>query len=351
MDVAPDMTRAMKTFRGVSRYGTAVGRVMVHEGSLLDWQRVDRLLESDFDGSIAVLADTDYAPYLLEAKTASEVEEGLLSFLGDQYRLLDEMSPDGFLSDFMHLKYDFHNTVAVLRRAHGDGEATSLLPGLGSLDTERIEASAESRGSGNLPAYWEEVVASLKALLLGGAGPQEVDTAAERAYLERRLALASAEKSRFLVDYARASIDLANLKVLLRGRALGKNGGYYESAMAGGGRMSRSELAGLASESYESLSSRLLVTRYGRVLEEVLSPEDRIVRLTTLDRESEEFLLEKLAGMKRMAIGPERIIRYALLREDEVAMLRVILFSKLYGVSTGAVARRLNPSFLSGGTQ
>lgn len=351
MHVEPDMSRAMKSCREVPRYGTAVGRVMMHEGTLLDWQRVDRLLESDFRQSIDVLADTVYAPYLLEARTASDVEEGLLSFLGHQYGLLDEIVSEGFMSEFIHLKYDFHNAVTVLRRVDGDGGERGLLPGLGFLDAQRLEASAESRGAGNLPGYWEDVLADLRALIGKGAGPQEIDTAAERMYLERRLALATAEKSPSLVDYARACIDLSNLKVLLRGRALGKESGYYESALASGGRISRSELAGLAPESFESLSSRLLVTRYGRVMEAVLSTEDKTVRLTAFDRESEEYLLEKLAGMKRISIGPERVVRYALLREDEVAMLRVILFSKLYGVSTGAAARRLNPAYLGGGAQ
>ncbi len=350
MDIEPDMTRAMKTFNRVPRYGTAVGRIMMHEATMLNWQRIERLIESRFEDCITVLIDTEYGPFLEGATVAAEVEAGLMAFLKSQYELLDAICAGTFVPDFMHLKYDFHNIKVFLKLSRGESGAEPMLSGLGSLDTERLASAVEGEG-GTLGPYWEGLIRDLKEESDAIDGPGAVDTVADRVFLEKRLAIAGKEKSRLLVDFSRAAIDVANLKTLLRGRVLGKPPEYFADALAAGGRLDRSELVGLAGDPPDRFSARLLATRYGGMLEEVLHSEDRQVRLTSLDRDSDEFLLEKLAGMRRMALGPERIVMYMLKRENEVTLLRVVLMGKLHGVSAPVIERRLSSTYTRGGVQ
>lgn len=349
MEVEPDMARAMKTFSKLPRYGTAVGRIMMHEATLLNWQRVERLIESSFNDCLTVLLDTEYGPYLEKATRAREVEEGLLAFLADQYALLDRICEGTFVAGFMHLKYDFHNIKVLLKGRYGDIPVEGMLSGLGEIDTERLAAAVEQGGAGNLPGYWKGLLETLRKVVDRGDGPQAVDTLADREFLERRLWIARGEKSRLLVDFSRAAIDVANLKVLLRGRGLDKGPDYYREALASGGRLDSGELADLAAEPFERLSGRLLATRYGRMLEHVLGSEEKTVRLTSLDRDSDDYLLEKLGFMSRMALGPERIVKYMLTREDEVTLLRITLMGKLHGISSEVLERRIRPSLVRGG--
>lgn len=339
----------MKSFRKVPRYGMAVGRVMVHEATFLNWQRVERLLESRFDDCITVLLDTEYGPFMENAAVARDVEEGLLAFLKGQYALLDDICAGTFVPGFMHLKYDLHNIKVLLKSSRGETPVDEMLTGLGELDSDRVAMSVEQSGAGNLGAYWERLLSSLQEAVGRMSWPGSVDTAADRVFFERRLEIARSEKSRLLVDFSRAAIDVANLKVLLRGRALEKGPEYYEAAFASGGRLDRLELVGLAGDQPEKLFSRLLSTRYGRMLEHVLQSEERKVRLTSLDRDSDEFLLEKLAGMNRMSIGPERIVRYILKRENEVTLLRITLMGKLHGLPPQVIERRLSSTYARGG--
>jgi V/A-type H+/Na+-transporting ATPase subunit C len=350
MDIEPDMTRAMKTFNRVPRYGTAVGRIMMHEATLLNWQRIERLIESGFADCITVLLDTEYGPFLEGATVAAEVERALMSFLVAQYELLDSICVGTYVPDFMHLKYDFHNIKVLVKLGRGETRVEGLLSGLGSLDTDRLAHSVQG-GGGNLGAFWEGLIAGLKREIDLFEGPEAVDTVADRVFLERRLAIAQKEKSRLLVDFSRAAIDVANLKILLRGRVLGKHAEYYSAALASGGRLDRGELAGLAGDPQDRFSARLLATKYYRMLEDMLHSEDRTVRLTSLDRDTDGFLLEKLAGMRRMALGPERIVRYMLMRENEVTLLRVVLMGKLHGVSAPVIERRLSSTYARGGVQ
>jgi V/A-type H+-transporting ATPase subunit C len=348
MDVEPDLTRAMKTFRRVPKYGHAVGRVMVHESTLLNRQRMERLLEFPFEESLAVLMETEYGRYLEGAKVASDVEEGLLEFLRDQYGLLDDICKGTFVPRFMRLKYDFHNLKVLLKRRYTDGAVEDLFSGLGSIDVHRMKESFEASHAGDLPPEWEKLMLTLKEALQPGGNPQEVDSTVDRLFLEERLAVAKRERSRFLVDFSRACIDVANLKIILRGRMLEKEKGYYDAALASGGRLDRRELIQLALDTQERLTARLLATRYGRMLEDVLKTDSEEAGLTSLDRGFEEYLLEKLSGMKRMALGPERIIRYIITRENEVALLRITLMGKLHGLAPRVIQERLSPAFLKG---
>ncbi len=344
MEVDPYMTRAMKTFFKVPRYGTACGRVMMKEATLLNWQRVERILESGFDEALGVLLETESGKYLAGAKVAADVENGLMNFLIEEYRFLDEICSGTLVSAFLHLKYDFHNMKVLFKEeitgmAHDEG---ILLGELGTVDTEEMRLSVSRHRRGYLPALLEESIETIRTGLdKRGNDPQMVDTIADRLFLEARLKLAVLEKSRFLVNFATSALDLANLKVLLRGVALGKERSFYEEAFATGGKIPRHTLMELSSESPERISARLLTTRYGRMLSPVLDVADKRVRLTTLDKQSDEYIMEQCARMSRVAIGPERIVRYILRRENEVVLLRIILMGKLHGLTPEAIEERI----------
>ena len=349
MDVEPDMAKAMKSFMRVPRYGQAVGRVMVREARVLNWQRIERVIEADYEGAVNVLLETDFGPYLERAGVAREIEEGLRDFLRDQYAFLDQVCAGTRVAEFMHLKYDFHNMKVLLKQMFFGASEDKMLSGLGSIDTGRMAGSLEQKRSGNLPPYWEDLLERLKGRVAKGGGPQKVDTLADREFLERRLWIARAEKSKFLVDFSRAAIDVANLRLLLRARELDKSASYFEEALAEGGRLPRRDMLDLAGQPTDRLSARLLVGRYGRMLEAVFGGDEKRVRLTSLDRDSDEYLLEKIARMKRISIGPERIVSYMIKRENEATLLRIILMGKLHGLSARAIEKRVSPIYLMGG--
>lgn len=342
MEVQADMTRALKTFRKVPRYGHAVGRIMVREAALLDWQRTERLVGSDYDDCLEVLRETSFGPYMEDATVSDEIERGLQRFLVDEYDFIDEICRGSNVAEFLHVKYDFHNLRVILKRKYFDGSAERMLSELGQLDVDAMAESADRRQYGELPVYWENLIERLKGELEEGAeDPGFIDTIIDRSYLERRLELARAEKTRFLVNYARAAIDVANLGVILRGREFGKDREYYQQALAEGGRLDKSRLVDLSGDPFDRMAGKLLSTQYGDMLEEALKSEEKGVRLTSLDRHSDEYLLEKLGTLGRIRVGPERIVRYMLTRENEVVLLRILLMGKLHKLSAAAIEERI----------
>lgn len=343
MDIEPDMVRAMKTFRKVPRYGTAVGRVMVKEAGLINWQRLERLIDADYNEALMILNETSYGSYLEGAEVAGDLEDGLARYLVDEYRFIDEVCEGTFVSGFLRCRYDFHNIKVAFKEQYFGGTGEAMTPGLGSLDVDAVRRSVEKRRAGHLSMFWESVIARMKNIMeTGDRDPQLVDIVADRLYLEHRLELAKADRSRPLVSFSRAEIDAANIRVLLRGKAMGKGAGYFELAFADGGRLGRNRLIGLAGESNERIMAGLDGSPYGSMVAGMAGAEEKGARFTSLDKAYEGFLFEKIGSSARVAIGPERIVRYMLSRESDVATLRIVLMGKLHGLRPVDIEKRLS---------
>lgn len=341
-------SRIPRSFSKPSRYGNAAGRIMVHESTLLKREQIGRMTQMDFAGAMRVLMETVYGSYLQGAQLSHEVEEGLMRFLADEYSFLDEISRGTLVARFMHLKYDFHNLRALLKRHYfADGDAGATLEALGTVPlTDMLDAIEGRRPTRPLPDQIQRVIEIVGAATGDEPDPQRIDSIVDREFLEERLEIAEEEGSQLLVAFCQASIDLANLRIVLRGHRLDKGPGFYEEALARGGQLSRGRLAAMAVEPFETVTDRLLESRYGRMLEPSLTRSEGRIRLTTLDRESDEYLLEQVRLFRQVSVGPERIVKYMLTRENEVAMLRVILMGKLHGLTPEAITRRMPAAYL-----
>jgi V/A-type H+/Na+-transporting ATPase subunit C len=342
------MARLERLFGKPSKYGHGVGRIMVHEATMLNWQQVQRMVESDLEEALGVSTETVYGPYLAGAGSAKEVEDGLERFLADEYKFMDEVCAGTLVARFMHLKYDFHNLRVILKNHYfGDAAGDELLSRLGTISIERLNETIEQPAAHNLPDYVEGVLAVARSEMANNpSDPQRLDSLVDRAYLKERLRIAIEEGSSLLVDFCRATIDIANLRILLRGLNLSKAQEFYSEALAEGGRFPRGNLIMLAGQPWENVVDRLLESRYGHMLSSVLERGEGKVRLTSLDRASEEYLLEKLRGFSRVSVGPERIVRFMLSRENEVALLRIIFLGKLHALTPAAIEAQIPSDYL-----
>lgn len=345
--VGSDIPYYPRYFSKTGRYGYAVGRIMVREATLLNRQQVGRLVGLDFRGAIDVTLETVYGPYLRGVSLSHEIDDGLMRFLVQEYAFMDEICAGTLVAHFMHMKYDFHNLRVILKRHYfADAQGDNLIPGLGSIPAEdMLKAAQGEKPTGVLPAYIGNVIAAAGLWTAAQNDPQLLDTLVDRSFLERRLAVADEERSRPLRDFCAASIDVANVKVMLRGFNRGKDREFYEAALAEGGRIPRPKLLSLAGEPFEVVADKFLASRYGRMLEAAV-PADGRIRLTSLDKESDEYLFEQVKGLSKISMGPERIVRFMLTRESEVVMLRIIFMGKIHGLTPESIQGRIPEAYL-----
>lgn len=340
--------RLERTFNKVTRYGTAVGRVMVRESTLLSRQEIDRMLYPAYEEALSVAFDTVYGPYLENAVDVADVESGLARSLSDQYAFLDDAARGTGVMIFMHMKYDFHNLRVIAKRLYLDGrDETGLFANLGLVPVEALDEAVRGAATPAVPGYLRKAAVDLRIAARNETPDSQVlDSVIDRSFLEERLAVAIGEGSAPLRKYCRAAIDVANIMVLVRGLELGKVHSFFEAALIEGGAIARGDFLALAGGSPESAASKLASTRYGRLISSAIGKEGERVKLTLLDRATDDYLMEKVAGFSSVSVGPERIVRYMAMRENEVAALRIIFMGKLNGLSADALESRLGMDYL-----
>jgi V/A-type H+/Na+-transporting ATPase subunit C len=339
--LAVDLKR-IKPFHNTTRYGYAVGRIRVLEMQLLSAHRLERLIEADFDGALNILDEVAMGDYLAKARLAGDVDTGLTAFLRSVYSTLREALPkDSFLMDFFLCRYDFHNLKALIKAGMEGKEPQALLEGLGTIDTGTLKKGIENPEL--LPPPYKETAQRFVELKVP---PQELDTIIDQHYLAYRLFTAKREKSPFIVDFARASIDLANLKTVIRGRNLGKSREFLEEILVEGGFIKAGFFLDLYGDPPEIMMKKLEATNYHAKLLELSEDKSEVYRLTDFDRRSDDYLMEIVRGTKRVAVGAEPIFAYIRARENEVMLVRMILMAKLHKIAPADIEKMMRKLYI-----
>lgn len=333
--------KRIRPFNDVTRYGHAVGRIRVLETQMLNSQRLERLVEADFEGALNILDEIAMGDYLEGARLARDVDADLTAFLLHVYTSLEEALPRGsIIMDFFLCRYDFHNLKALLKARMEEKEPQGMLEGLGTVGLEALRKGVENPAE--LPSPYREAMEEVAEL----TSPQELDTLVEKHFLAYRLFLARREDSPFIIDFARASIDLANLKLVIRARLLSKERDFLEAVIVRGGFVPAVNLLDLYGDPPEMMAKKLEANPYYSRLLEIAESEDRVVRLTDFDRKSDDQLMDMVRGMKRISVGVEPIFAYLRARENEVLVVRTILISKLHNIPPGAIEKALRKLYI-----
>ena len=334
--------RRIRPFHDTTRYGYAVGRIRVLEMQMLNAQRMERLIDADFDGALYILAEMAMGDYLEGARTTKDVDKGLTAFLRDVYTSVAESLPkDSFIMDFFLCRYDFHNLKALLKARMEGGEPQGLLEGMGLQGIDILIKGLDSPGA--LPSPYKETV---EGLVEKEATPQELDTLVEKHYLDYRLFLARREDSPYIIDFARTSIDLANLKLVIRARLLSKEREFLEASIVKGGFVPATNLLDLYGEPPEIMAKKLETNIYYSKLLEIAESPDELARMTDFDRKSDDQLMDVVRGTRRVSVGVEPVFAYLRARENEVLLVRMILIAKLHNIPPAAIERTLRKLYI-----
>jgi len=334
--------KRIRPFKDVTRYGYAVGRIKVLEMQMLNSQRTERLIEADFEGALYILDEMTMGSFLAGARSEKDIDGGLTTFLRDVYSTLAEALPkDSFLIEFFLCHYDFHNLKALLKARMEGREPQGLLEGLGAAGLEVLSKGIDDPAA--MPSPYKETA---EEVVEKEITPQELDMLVDRQYLSYRLFLAKREGSPFIVDFARASIDLANLKIVLRGRWLSKEREFLEAVIIAGGFVNTGNLLDLYGDPPEVMMKKLESNIYYSRLLEIVESMDKAAGLTDFDRRSDDLLMEMVRGTKRISVGVEPVFAYVRARENEVLMVRMILIAKLHNIPPAFIDKMLRKLYI-----
>jgi len=324
--------------RDSMRYGFAVGKIRVLETRVIDRAALERLLDAHtFAEQKRLLSETPYGRFLEGADTPEAVERALDEALQSWFGFLDEAELPAEVSNFFLVQYDYNNLRAAAKARLLSAPLTGLLTGHGSVPVELFSADL-----GKLPGGLGELARALsdtddedarsttEALLA-------VDNAVDAGMFAEMARLAAASRSRFLVDYTRLRIDLANVRTLVRGTIAGLHAARIAGSLMPGGSIELKALSALAGASSTDVVAALRARHELRAL-----PDADLRDPDALDVAVESLALAAIERGRRGPIGPEPVIAYVLARQVEVSLLRVLLLGQLAGTEPETLRVRVH---------
>jgi len=321
-------------------FAYAVARIRSLETKLLDASQLERLLNAgSFNDVLAQLGETEYAATLGSLKKTEEFEAALDAEFNRIIRLLLDLTGNApELQVFIH-RYDILNLKKILKA--GDQKAENLSP-LGVWPKEWLLERIETRDlSGFPPLIGQAIVAATDALKATG-DIQEVDRILDAAWFNYGFEVLRHGISEPLFDWWISFIDLTNLRGFFRLRLIGMTAAEFFRFFINGGRLELENFKELWDQPNERVAAWLGNTPYHRLPGDACFAD---LSLTKLEREFDNFLIEKITPAKVISLGIEPLIGYFLAKENEVKILRIILVGKANQMSNSEIKERLRRAY------
>lgn len=313
-----------------SRYGFAVGRVMVLRTRLLSRAAFERLLDAPtFADQKRVLSETHFGRFLDGVATAAEVERGIDESLLDLYcEFLEKAGLPEPVVAYFRCPYDYAALKGALKAAVLGIPAELPVVGMGAVALELFDDPAGLPG--DLGRTARTVLSAGE-----GIGAEAVDAAVDAAMFRALKGHARASRVGFLERLASREADVANVKVLLRSAVARRDRDSARDMLVPAGEWDAARAADLVG-SPEALAEAVAVAR----ILPAAPPED-LLDLSRIDLLADAAIARLAREAAHMPIGPEQVVAYVLARRAEAVTVRSVLVGRLAGLPRDVVAGRL----------
>jgi len=323
------------------RYAYASGRIRAIETTLLGRQRLERLAEAaDTDEVIRLLSDTSYAVHLDEVESGG-YEAFLANEEGRMLDLVDYLSHDQGVSDLLRLNYDFHNLKVALREKISGRDLADLYMEFGRYAGTDVASRVKDDHLERLPGPLGPVARRALETYESTRDPGEADVVVDRGMFTHFLKSADAFGAKYIETIVKTWIDLANIRVFMRARYLEFESRSLKGLLTKGGTVPLSYYTETFSLGLDEITQRFDSTPYRRIVELGGAGLEKQESSVPLEREIENNLVSLFKISRYFTFGLELVLVYALTRQSEIRVLRLIFGGKEQGMAHEAIKERI----------
>lgn len=320
--------------------------VRIYETKLLNSQFLARMADAkDFEEAIKMLSETVYQGHLSRIDDPRNYGQALDEELTKTYETVREMNQGEYVYNFQTLRYSFHN-LKVLVKEHILGEDFSnMLSKLGTVNPTEVRAQLKS-GSFNNDVEFMDYVKAVMDDYEEYKDPQRIDIMLDKFYLKEALKYAEKMNFKLFIEYAKDLSDVSNIKSILRAKNQHKDLNFVKGILVDTGRVDPEFLLTIYNEDIETILERLLTTSISPVIRGELDNYRTTGKLQGIEKALENHLMERVKESKGITYGPEILFAYLQSKEAEIKNLRIILTSKLNGLSNEDIRERLRDGYV-----
>jgi V/A-type H+-transporting ATPase subunit C len=238
--------------------------------------------------------------------------------------------------DFANLRLAVRRTLSETKKPLGTDYSTdgNVTPGL----FEQIFAEESELDRSVLPDYVQQAVEQAILAYYQNKDIRQVDYAIDRVQAEYNLKRAQRLDSIFLLGLFRIQIDLTNIRTMLR---LKFTESEQRNVFLQGGFVELERFRHGLELGYEALAPLFFVTPYHRIVETGASYLASKKSFLKAEQQCEDHLTEFLKSTIQITVGPQPIIAFLLMKENEIRTVRLILTAKKNFLDTKLILDRL----------
>jgi len=295
---------------------------------------------SNFQQAAELLSGTEYA-LPAGGRNFAEVREVLLQRRTDVRALFAVLMLDEPIVELFKTRDDFANLRLAVRRAMTEKTVGTDYSDDGNVPAEQIEqifAEQEEFGEPAFPDYILKTVEQAVLAYYQNKDIRKIDYAIDQCQAEYNLKQARRLKGVFLTGLFKIQIDLTNIRTMLRlkftkseDRNVFLKGGFIELERF----MHGVELG------YEALGQLFYVTPYYRIVDVGAGYLASDKSFLKVEQQCEEYFIGFLNTTIRITAGPQPIVAYLLMIENEIRTVNLILTAKKNNLDTKLLLDRI----------
>ncbi len=305
---------------------------MLSKAVLLDMANAE-----DFEQAAELLSSTEYAVGRV-GKNFAEVEDILQQRRTAVRDLFADLMIDELVAEVFRTRDDFANMRLALRRTLTEKPIGIDYSNDGNVPAEIFEEVFEQENYSMLPLHMQEAIERAVLAYYQNKDIRQIDYSIDSVQAEYNLKKAQQLKSDFLTGLFRTRIDLTNIRTMLRlkfteseHRRVFLNGGYVEAEQLKHG----------LDIGYETLTQLFFATPYYEIVELGANYFMSNKSFLKVEQQCEKHLMGFLRTTTQITAGPQPVIAYLLMKENEIRQVRLILTAKKNALETRLILDRL----------
>ncbi|TKJ38289.1 MAG: hypothetical protein CEE38_05895 [Planctomycetes bacterium B3_Pla] len=308
---------------------------MLSRAALLDMANAET-----FQQTADLLSGTEYA-LPQGGRDFAEVEDILRQRRAATRDLFSNLILDEPLVELFRARDDFANLRLAVRRTVTEKPAGIDYSDHGNVSPELIEQMFAKEGESmkrEFPDFVQETVEQAVLAYYQKKDIRRIDYAIDRYQSQYNLKKASELKSVFLLGLFRMQIDLTNIRTLLR---LKFTDSEHHNVFLEGGFVGLELFENGLEHGYEGLGPLFFATPYHRIVETGAHYLASNKSFLKIEQQCEEHLTEFLKSTVGITAGPQPVIAYLLMKENEIRTVRLILTAKKNHLDTKLILDRI----------
>lgn len=321
------------------QYQTALVRIfemqLISRATLLDMANAET-----FEDAAELLAATGYALPRAEGSFAV-IEDTFLKQRSAVRQLFAELIIESAIVKLFKARDDFANLRLAMRRSLTGKPLGTDYSADGNFPPELFEQVFEQQNypdASGFPDYMAEASEQAVVAYYKDKDVRRIDYAIDSAQAEYNLKSARRLESIFLPGLFRIQIDLTNIRTLLR---LKFTESEQRNVFIDGGFVEMERFEHGLDLGLEALGPLFYVTPYHKVVEAGTGYLALNKSFLKIEQQCEEHLTGFLKTTIQVTTGPQPIIAYLLMKENEIRTVRLILTAKRNFLDTQLILDRI----------